>query len=408
MNPKGLNTAYLFTYFLITPLALLSSAARTDVLTGIDVLEKENFASLQGAQVALITNHTGVNRVGVSIVDLLAKEKKVTLKCILSPEHGFRGDRVHGETVSDSIDQKTGVPIYSLYGEATRPTEAMLKDVDTLVYDIQDIGTRFYTYITTMGLALEVAKKHNMRFVVLDRPNPIRADILEGDILDEDVKRLTGYYPIPVRYGLTIGELANWFNQKMNINAQLTIVQMKNWKRSLWFNQTGLTFIPPSPNIPTLISALLYPGIGCFEATNISVGRGTDKPFQVFGAPWINHKALVAFLKDQNFQGVIFKPVKFTPRNDIYKDELCYGVQMIVTDRNALRPFSIFLAAFSFLWQEHPTDFQPHWEEVRVVTGSHRLQKALENKISLDSLLAEYAKTIDVFKNQISPYYFYK
>ncbi|OVE77558.1 hypothetical protein BVX98_02420, partial [bacterium F11] len=234
---------------------------------------------------------------GKSTVDLLHRSKEVNLRCILTPEHGFRGIDEHGKKVTDGRDPKTGLPIFSLYGETTRPTDSMLSGIDTLVYDIQDVGVRFYTYIATMAQAMEEAAERDLQFVVLDRPNPIRGDIMEGDLLDPDIQRMTGYLPIPVRYGLTPAELAVWIKETHNVKVNLKIIRMKEWKRDLWFDQTYLKFVPPSPNIVDLVGALLYSGIGCFEATNISVGRGTKKPFHQFGAPWIKEKSFVCLPK---------------------------------------------------------------------------------------------------------------
>lgn len=373
----------------------------------MDVLQDKNFEELKGRRVALITNHTGVDAGGDSTVDILHNSNEVDLVCLLTPEHGFRGQAEAGESVSDGHDAATKLPIYSLYGKTARPTDEMLKDVDTLVFDIQDIGTRFYTYVTTMGMALEAAAKKRLRFVVLDRPNPIRGDTLEGDILDADIKRLTGYFPFPVRHGLTVGEIAHWMNQTQKLHADLVVIKMKKWKRRMWFEQTGLTFIPPSPNIPTLLSAFLYSGVGCFEATNVAVGRGTPTPFEIFGAPWVNGKALCAHLRQFNWPGVLFEPVTFKPEKDIYSGQPCEGVRILVTNRNEVRPFQIFLAAFLFFHDQYPRDFKPNWEEVSVVTGSSLLREAAEGKISYDQLLASYVKNIAVFRNAIAAFYLY-
>lgn len=379
--------------------------ARTSL--GIDVLEHEKFKSLEGRNIALITNHTGLNAHGVSTVELLSKSKSCRLVRILTPEHGFLGTAEHGEKVSDSIDPKTGTPVLSLYGKNMRPNDEMLKDVDTIVFDIQDIGVRFYTYITTMGMALEEAAKRKIRFVVLDRPNPLRGDQMEGDVLDPDIKRMTGYFQIPTRHGITVGELASWLNETGELGADLQIIKMKNWKRSFWFDQTGLTFVPPSPNIRSLTAAILYVGVGCFEATNISVGRGTDTPFEIFGAPWIKGKRLSAFLREKNFPGLLVEPVVFTPTKDIYEGQKCEGVRFIVTNRNTLQPFTIFVHAFLYLLREYPKEFKPEWEEIRVVTGSDHLKQAAEGVMSVEELFRQYSDAIHMYQNEVSPYYLY-
>jgi uncharacterized protein YbbC (DUF1343 family) len=283
----------------------------------------------------------------------------------------------------------------------------MLKDVDTIVFDIQDIGVRVYTYITTMGMALEEAGKRKLRFVVLDRPNPLRGDRTEGDVLDPDIKRMTGYFSIPTRHGLTVGELASWMNESQELGADLQVIKMKNWKRSFWFDQTGLTFVPPSPNIRSLTAAILYVGIGCFEATNISVGRGTETPFEIFGAPWIKGKGLSAFLRGKNFPGVLFEPIVFTPSSDIYSGQTCEGVRIIVTDRNALRPLEIFVHAFLYVIKEYPKDFKPEWEEVRVVTGSDHLKQVVDGASTTEDLFRQYGESVHLYLNDVSPYYLY-
>ncbi len=397
------------TLFLIaafTTACLIQIQASAAVLCGIDVLERDRFALLSGAHVALITNQTGVDRKGVSTVDLLSKAPGVALLCILTPEHGFRGVAKHGEVVQNSIDEKTGVPIYSLYGKTTRPTVDMLQDVDTIVFDIQDSGTRFYTYIATMGQALEIAAERKLRFIVLDRPNPIRGDILEGDVLDPEVKRLTGYFPIPTRHGFTVGELAEWMNKTQNLQAPLTVVKMEGWKRSLWFNQTGLAWIRPSPNLPTPTSALLYSGVGCFEATNVSVGRGTKTPFELFGAPWMDGKALAKALRDKKIPGLSVTPVQFTPKTDLYQNERCEGVRIRVTNRDQARPFLLFVHSFLTLSKDNPA-FKPNWEEVRVVTGSNRVKDAVDGKWPLEELLRVLGQRLDEFRNQVKSFYLY-
>ncbi len=386
---------------------VLAGPVFAQVSLGIDELERLDFEPLKGRSVALITNHTGVDRDGDSTIDILRAAPNVKLVCVLTPEHGFRGKADHGQTVIDWIDPKTKLPIYSLYGPTTRPTAKMLKNVNTIVFDIQDIGTRFYTYITTMGMAMEAAAEKKLRFVVLDRPNPVRGDIIEGGILDPEIRRMTGYFEVPVRHGFTVGELALWFNKVRGVKADLHVVRMKGWKRTDWYDQTGLAFINPSPNIRSLTAALLYPGIGAFEATNVAVGRGTETPFELFGAPWINAKALCAYLREQNFPGVLFEIVEFTPEKDVYAGEVCHGVRLIVTDRETIRPFQIFARAFLFLHKSNPKDFKPEWDEVRVVSGSNKLREASEGKISAEELFAYYESGLAAFREQIIPFILY-
>ena len=283
----------------------------------------------------------------------------------------------------------------------------MLSGVDTIVFDIQDVGTRFYTYIATMGQAMEEAAKRNIRFFVLDRPNPIRGDIMEGDMLDSDIHRMTGYFQIPMRHGLTVGEIAMWKNDTENTGVKLQVIPMLNWNRSMWFDDTGLVFTPPSPNIKSMATALLYSGIGCFEATNVSVGRGTDHPFEIFGAPWMNARALVSYLRERNFPGFLFEIETFSPSEDLYKGDKCEGVHLIITDRNQARPFSVFTAAFLYLVEHEPGNFKPDWEEVRVVTGSNKLREAAEKNLTWTELISQYQKSQDEFLQSIAPNYLY-
>ncbi len=312
------------------------AAVTTEVLSGIDVLRAEGFARLKGKRVGLVTNHTGRARDGATTIDLIFGAKDVKLVSLFSPEHGIRG--ILDEKVASSTDDKTGLPIHSLYGDTRRPTAAMLEGIDTMVIDLQDIGTRFYTYMTTMAYVMEEAAKKNIAVVVLDRANPIGGVQIEGPTLDEGQVTFVGYMPMPIRHGLTIGELAQLFNAEKKIGASLTVVSARNWRRDFWFDDTGVPWLNPSPNMRSLIQATLYPGIGAFEATNISVGRGTDTPFEQLGAPWIDGVTLAAALNERRVPGLRFYPVRFTPTASKYAKEECQGVFMVVTDRNALRP----------------------------------------------------------------------
>lgn len=307
----------------------------TKVLTGIDVLERDNFKPLAGLRLGLITNHTGRNREGRQTIDVLNKAPGVKLVALFSPEHGIRG--LADEKVSDSRDEATGLPIYSLYGESRRPKPEQLKDLDALVYDIQDVGARFYTYISTLGYVLEEAAKVKLPVFVLDRPNPIGGVDVEGPIADSDKLSFTSYHTIPTRHGLTIGELAQLFNRQRKIGADVRVIKMDGWRRSMWFDETNLTWVNPSPNMRSLAEATLYPGVGLLETTNVSVGRGTDTPFEVVGAPWIQGDKLADVLNQRGLQGVRFVPVRFTPNASVFKGEACGGVNIIVTDRAAFR-----------------------------------------------------------------------
>ena len=312
------------------------AGSSTKVLTGIDVLERDQFKELQGLRLGLVTNHTGRDREGRQTIDVLSKAPGVKLVALFAPEHGIRG--LADENVSDSKDEATGLPIYSLYGESRRPKPEQLKDLDALVYDIQDVGVRFYTYISTLGYLLEEAAKVKLPVFVLDRPNPIGGLDVDGPIADSDKLSFTSYHTIPTRHGLTIGELAQLFNKQRNIGADVRVIKMDGWRRSMWFDETNLTWINPSPNMRSLAEATLYPGVGLLETTNVSVGRGTDTPFEIVGAPWIEGDKLADYMNQRGVPGVRFVPLRFKPNASVFKDQQCGGVNIIVTDRSAFRP----------------------------------------------------------------------
>ncbi len=314
-------------------LARPSASSLSHSLNGIDVLKRDGFALLKGKRVGLITNHTGLDRDGNPTIDVLHKAPDVKLVALFSPEHGIRG-ALDQEKITNSTDEKTGLPVFSLYGETRKPTAEMLKDIDVLVFDIQDIGARFYTYISTMGLAMEEAAKNGKTFIVLDRVNPINGTDVEGPLADHDKLSFIAHHQIPVRHGMTVGELAQLFNKERAINADLQIVRVEDWKRNQWFDETGLTWINPSPNMRSLTEATLYPGVGLIETTNVSVGRGTDTPFELVGAPWIDGRKFAEALNSAKLPGVRFVPVRFTPKASVHKDVECGGVNIIVTDRD--------------------------------------------------------------------------
>ena len=330
------------------PRSTARPAVHPPTATGIDVLAQERFALLQGRRVGLLTNQTGRASGGESTIDLLAHAPGVTLAALFSPEHGIRG--VLDESVPSSRDDKTGLPIYSLYGDTRRPTDATLAGLDTLVVDLQDIGARFYTYPATVGYLLEEAARRKISVVVLDRPVPIDGFDVEGPNPDASAIGFNAYLPMPIRHGLTLGELARLFNGERKIGADLTVVSMKNWRRDEWFDDTGLSWANPSPNMRNLVAATVYPGIGAIEGTNISVGRGTDTPFEQLGAPWIDGRALASALNGRAIPGIRFYPVSFTPSTGSkFGGQVCHGVFLVVTDRDRLRPVRVGLEIASAL-----------------------------------------------------------
>ena len=333
----------------------LSSPDASDVLTGVDRLERDLFDTLAGRRVGLVTNQTGRTRSGVTTIDLLHQARQVDLRRLFSPEHGIRGEL--DAPVADDLDPVTGLTIYSLYGDTRRPTAAMLEGLDVVVVDLQDVGARFYTYATTMAYVMESAANLGLGVVVLDRPNPINGLAIEGPVLDESDRGFTGYHTMPVRHGLTLGELARVFNVEREIQVELEVVAMEGWQRGLWFDETGVPWVNPSPNLRTAGQAALYPGIGAIEGTNISVGRGTDTPFEQIGAPWVDGVRLSRFLNDRGLPGVRFYPVEFRPTSSAFAQELCRGVHLIVTNRDVLRPVRVGLEIAAALHQLHAAAF---------------------------------------------------
>jgi uncharacterized protein YbbC (DUF1343 family) len=346
------------------------------VLTGIDVLEKQRFKPLAGRRVGLITNHTGRNRNGKSTAQLLHEAPNVQLIALFSPEHGFEG-KLDTSKISDAKDQQTGLKVYSLYGETRRPTAAMLADIDTLVFDIQDIGVRFYTYISTMGEAMLAAAEHGKRFVVLDRPNPINGVDVAGPMLDPGRESFVAFHRLPVRHGMTVGELACFFKQELKLDLELEVIRCEGWQRSDAWDATGLVWVNPSPNMRSLTQAWLYPGVGLLETTNLSVGRGTDTPFEVIGAPWLDGRRLAAVLRSQSIAGVTFVPIEFTPASSKFAGEKCGGVNIIITDRRQCQPLRVGFEIAAALRRLYPEA----WE----AKGYMRL---LGNRRTLEALLA--------------------
>jgi uncharacterized protein YbbC (DUF1343 family) len=332
----------------LTTSAVAAPQPAAPVLAGIDVLARDRFAILEGRTVALLTNHTGRDRSGRSTIDVLHQALGPRLVALFSPEHGIRGTR-DDEHVESEKDAKTGLTVHSLYGADRRPTDEMLRGIEAIVVDLADVGARFYTYHATMGNVMEEAAARNIAVVVLDRPNPINGWQVEGPFPDEVGRGLIAYHPMPVRHGLTMGELARLFNGERNMGVDLTVVPAEDWVRDAWFDQTGLAWVNPSPNIRNLNQAALYPGIGAIEYSNVSVGRGTDQPFEQLGAPWIDGPRLAAALNARKLPGVRFYPVTFTPGASKYANQACHGVFVMITDRTALQPVRLGLEIVSAL-----------------------------------------------------------
>ncbi|MBK9118535.1 MAG: DUF1343 domain-containing protein [Phycisphaerales bacterium] len=367
---------------IVAVLALVSTGRTQDdatpetagVLNGIDVLARDGFRPLAGRKVGLITNHTGVDRHGRSTIELLKAAPDVELLKLFSPEHGLKG--VLDEKVGDSQDPLTGLKVYSLYGDTYRPTPEMLAGIDTLVFDIQDIGARFYTYIATMGFAMEETARHDLRFVVLDRPNPITGVHVYGPYNDR-LDLFTAYHRIPLVHGMTVGELAKLFDAERELGLDLHIVPLEGWRRSMWFDETLQPWINPSPNMRSLTQAALYPAIGLIEACNVSVGRGTDTPFERFGAPWMEGRPLAAKLNGVGLKGVRFVPFRFTPISSKFAHQECGGVQVLLTDREAFDPLETGLTIVRVLHDLYGDKFEVQAVD-RLLFQKELLAKVLE------------------------------
>ncbi len=333
-------------------------------LTGIDVLELEDFARLkQGKRqvtIGLLTNQTGLDSQGRRAIDVLAAAPGIKLAVIFSPEHGILGN-VDDANTGNSTDAATGTPIYSLYGESEarrHPPIEVLKKLDAVVMDVQDAGARFYTYPATLGYLLEAAAQSNTEVVVLDRPNPITGSSVQGPMSQPGMQNFNNYYPVPLRHGMTLGELAQYYNAERRIGARLRVVPMQGWRRSEWFDATGIPWTNPSPNLRSLNENILYPGVGLIERTNISVGRGTETPFELVGAPWIDSRKLANFLNARMVPGVRFAPVAFTPVSGPYANQRCEGVNLTVTDRNALDSGELGIELAFALHALYPKDWK--------------------------------------------------
>ncbi len=327
------------------------------VLNGIDILERDKFKQLEGLKIGLVTNHTGRNLAGKQTIDILKEAKNVNLSAIFAPEHGIRGE-LDIDKISDSKDEKTGLPIYSLYGETRRPKPEQTATIDAFVYDIQDIGARFYTYTATLRNVLEEAAKAGKPVFVLDRPNPINGVAVEGPLAEEDKLSFIAAHTTPVRYGLTIGELGQMMNTERKIGADLRVIKMEGWSRFMWFDETGQTWVNPSPNMRSLTQATLYPGIGLLETTNLSVGRGTDTPFEVIGAPWLDGRKLAKYLNDRNLAGVTFVPIRYKPSASVFKGEDLGGINIIVTDRKTFASVRTGIEIAAALRKLYPLEWE--------------------------------------------------
>jgi uncharacterized protein YbbC (DUF1343 family) len=396
------------------------------VRPGITVLLSDSMDLIRGKKIGLLTNQTGINERGTSDIDLLrgdrAKKANVNLTVLFSPEHGIRGTEDR-EGLANSVDQKTGLPIISLYGaQTTAPPDTEMKKIDALVFDLQDIGTRTWTYVGAMIYSMRAAKRADKMIIVLDRPNPLSGYYVEGPLLDsalanpndptpERPGQAYALYPVPLRHGMTIGEMALFFNDVLSINANLRVVPMKGWRRELWFDRTSLPWVRPSPNMPTLQSAMLYPGLVAFEGSNLSVGRGTPSAFQLIGAPWLKSEEVVRMLKDREMRGVRFLVEDFTPQNPTdskFGGQRIKGIRMLITNRNSMQPSRVGAALLWAINKTSPNDLKLNDRAFDLRFGAPRIREALLRGEDPDAVIDREYRAAYEFREKTRRYLLYQ
>jgi uncharacterized protein YbbC (DUF1343 family) len=375
--------------------------------TGLDVLQAEGFARLRGKRVGVITNPTGCDRSLESLPDLLARAEGVTLAAIFGPEHGAAGAAAAGDSVAHAVDPRTGVPVHSLYGDVRRTTRAMLDCIDLLVFDIQDVGVRTYTYLATLAEALAAAGEAGIPLWVLDRPVPLFGDILEGPVLEPGRESFVGPHTIPLRHGLTPGEFARMANHERGLGADLDVVAMEGWRRDVPYEAFGLIWIAPSPNIPTLDAAFAYAGMVLLEGTNLSEGRGTARPFQLAGAPWVDADRVARDLKALGLPGCVFRPARFVPSASKHAGVECAGVDLHVTDRRAFRSVPAAVALLLAVKRAHPDRLEIRKQAFDRLAGTPALREAIEAGAPLAGIIASWRPALDEYESRRARFLLY-
>ncbi len=378
---------------------------------GLDIFLEEEFKQFKGQRIGLVTNMTGVNKNLVPSIDLFNEHPDINLAALYSPEHGIRGDAKEGEKVESSIDPSTNLPVYSLYGETRKPNKEMLDLVDVVVFDLQDIGSRYYTYIYTMAYVMEACAEQGKHFVVLDRPNPISGDRMEGNLVEADVRSFVGLLPIPNRHGMTVAELALLYKNEFGYECELTVVPMQGWKRQMYFDDTNLFWVPPSPNATNIDMNILYPGTCLIEGTNLSEGRGTTKPFEWIGAPFIDGQKLAKVFNDKKIAGVLARPTSFMPTYQKYKEEICGGIQLHVVDRNELNSLKAGLLLVESIAEMYPNDFQFRENEndryfFDLLAGTKQLKEKVLNGTTIE-FIENCDEQLEYFGKLKEPYNLY-
>ncbi|MGH7574279.1 MAG: exo-beta-N-acetylmuramidase NamZ family protein [Longimicrobiales bacterium] len=386
------------------------------VRPGVEVFVENPPEIVRGKRVGLITNHSGRTIDGKSTIDALYEHADLRLVALFAPEHGIRGTADAGDRIESGRDEKTGLPVHSLYGDTQKPTPEMLRDVDVLVYDIQDVGVRQYTYESTLALAMEAAAEAGIPVIVLDRPNPVTGTIIEGNILEPGFESFIGIYPVLSRHGMTVGELARMYNEEQGIGADLTVVPAEGWRRDMWFDETGLPWVDPSPNLRRLEAAIHYPGTVFFEAINVAEGRGTDAPFEQVGAPWLRNEELAAEMNALNLPGIRFEPIELAVAEGArkYPGARVNGVRFVLTDRDVYRPLEMSLLMIEQIRRMHPDEFEwrgpstrePHRLTIERHAGTARLHEAIEAG-TVRQLLREWERDQAAFDERRARYLLY-
>lgn len=378
---------------------------------GLDLFLEKDYQAFKGKRIGLLTNLTGVNEKLIPAIDLFHEHQDIHLTALYGPEHGIRGDAKEGEQVESSIDPYTGLPVYSLYGASKKPSKEMLDPVDVIVFDLQDIGSRYYTYIYSMAYVMEACADYGKEFVVLDRPNPISGVSIEGNLVEEDVRSFVGLYPIPNRHGLTVGEIAQFYKHEMGIDCDLTVIKMEGWERQFYYDETDLFWVPSSPNTTGIDMTILYPGTCLIEGTNISEGRGTTKPFEYIGAPYIDGYQLAKAFNQKQLSGVLARPVSYVPNVQKYQGEVCEGVQLHIVDRKSFFSLQTGLTIIELIAEMYPHDFQFRQQNGKyffdLLAGTKKLRDIIfqgQTKAFLESCEVE----VEQFQQQRQPYLLYK
>jgi uncharacterized protein YbbC (DUF1343 family) len=387
------------------------------VLLGLEVIKNENFSRLKGRTIGLVVNPASLDSGLISTVDIFLTADGVKVEALFGPQHGIRGETQDNMIEWEGFrDKKTGLSIYSLYGTTRAPLREMMEGIDCLVIDLPDVGARYYTFVWTLALCLRACKKYGKACVVLDRPNPINGVAMEGPVLDPRFSSFVGLYPLPIRHGMTMGEIAFYLNREFNIECDLTVVPLEGWRREMWFNDTPFPWVMPSPNMPTLDTAIVYPGMCLLEGTNISEGRGTTRPFEIFGKPGVDPYELVKRLTGEDLPGVRFRPLYFQPTFQKYQGELCGGAQIHVTDRNSFLPVltgtavirtMYYMCPESFFWRQPPYEYEEEKLPIDILAGTDELRRQIERGCSLEEIARSWQKKLDLFREARKPYLLY-